>query len=171
MGELIRLFGSFTVFFLPPQTSLPPPLIGRSDGRLPPQSATNFSGFCWNRLCGISWSKEWWKYGQLLPPHPFFPKPSVSDCAQIQPFVVMRIQTHFKCIWVKLPWTYIFPKYCHFFCNFDTCFQALFALVLLFLLFLWVNHLCQSRENQVFDPSPQVRYLKTTSKHGRFWGF
>ena len=21
-------------------------------------------------------------------------------------------------IWVKLPWTYIFPKYCHFFCNF-----------------------------------------------------
>ena len=71
-------------------------------------------------------------------------------------------------IWVKLPWTYIFPKYCHFFCNFDTCFQALFALVLLFLLFLWVNHLCQSRENQVFDPSPQVRYLKKTSKHGRF---
>ena len=71
-------------------------------------------------------------------------------------------------IWVKLPWTYIFPKYCHFFCNFDTCFQALFALVLLFLLFLWVNHLCRSRENQVFDPSPQVRYLKKTSKHGRF---
>ena len=55
-----------------------------------------------------------------------------------------------------------------FFCNFDTCFQALFALVLLFLLFLWVNHLCQSRENQVFDPSPQVRYLKKTSKPGRF---
>ena len=78
MGELIRLFGSFTVFFLPPQTSLPPPLIGRSDGRLPPQSATNFSGFCWNRLCGISWSKEWWKYGQLLPPHPFFSKMTVT---------------------------------------------------------------------------------------------
>ena len=74
-------------------------------------------------------------------------------------------------IWVKLPWTYIFPKNCHFFCNFDTCFQALFALVQLFLLFLWVNHLCQSRENQVFDLSPQVRYLKKTSKHGRFWGF
>ena len=71
-------------------------------------------------------------------------------------------------IWVKLPWTYIFLKYCHFFCNFDTCFQALFALVQLFLLFLWVNHLCQSRENQVFDPSPQVRYLKKTSKPGRF---
>ena len=26
------------------------------------------------------------------------------------------------CIWVKLPWTYIFPKNCHFFCNFDTFF-------------------------------------------------
>ena len=74
-------------------------------------------------------------------------------------------------IWVKLPWTDIFPKNCHFFCNFDSCFQALFALVWLFQLFLRVNHMCHSRENQVFDPSPQVRYLKKTSKHGRFWGF
>ena len=71
-------------------------------------------------------------------------------------------------IWVKLPWTYIFPKKCHFFCNFDSCFQALFALVRLFQLFLRVNHMCHSRENQFFDPSPQVRYLKKTSKHGRF---
>ena len=73
-------------------------------------------------------------------------------------------------IWVKLPWTYIFPKNCHFFCNFETCFQALFALFRLFQLFLRVNHMCQSRENQVFDPSPQVRYLKSSSKHGQFWG-
>ena len=71
-------------------------------------------------------------------------------------------------IWVKFLKVYIFPKYCHFFCNFDSCFLALFALVLLFQLFLWVNHLCRSRENQVFDPSPQVRYLKKPSKHGRF---
>ena len=33
MGELIRLFGSFTLFFLPSQTSpRPPPLIAHSDG-------------------------------------------------------------------------------------------------------------------------------------------
>ena len=63
-------------------------------------------------------------------------------------------------IWVKFLKVYIFPKYCHFFCNFDSCFLALFALVLLFQLFLWVNHMCRSRENQVFDPSPQVRYLR-----------
>ena len=61
-----------------------------------------------------------------------------------------------------------FSKKLSLFCNFDSCFQALFALVLLFQLFLWVNHLCRSRENQVFDPSPQVRYLKKPSKHGRF---
>ena len=71
-------------------------------------------------------------------------------------------------IWVKFLKVYIFPKYCHFFCNFDSCFRALFALVRLFQLFLRVNHMCHSRENQVFDPSPQVRYLKKTSKHGRF---
>ena len=78
---------------------------------------------------------------------------------------------HIPYIRVKLPWTYIFPKNCHFFCNFDSCFQALFALVQLFQLFLRVNHMCRSRENQVFDPAVQVRYLKRTSKHGRFWGF
>ena len=72
-------------------------------------------------------------------------------------------------IWVKFLKVYIFPKYCHFFCNFDSCFLALFALVLLFQLFLWVNHMCQSRENQVFDPSSQVRYLKSISKHGQFY--
>ena len=31
-------------------------------------------------------------------------------------------------IWVKLPWTDIFPIFFHFFCNFDSCFQALFSL-------------------------------------------
>ena len=82
-----------------------------------------------------------------------------------------KVTMHWFSIWVKLPWTYIFPKFCHFFCNFDSCFRALFALVRLFQLFLRVNHMCHSRENQVFDPSPQVRYLKKTSKHGRFWGF
>ena len=66
-------------------------------------------------------------------------------------------------IWVKFLKVYIFPKYCHFFCNFDSCFRALFALVRLFQLFLQVNHMCHSRENQVFDPSPQVRYLKKNS--------
>ena len=74
-------------------------------------------------------------------------------------------------IWVKFLKVYIFPKYCHFFCNFDSCLRALFALVRLSQLFLRVNHMCRSRENQVFDPSPQVRYLKSISKHGRFWGF
>ena len=65
-------------------------------------------------------------------------------------------------IWVKFLKVYIFSKYCHFFCNFDSCFLALFALVQLFQLFLWVNHMCRSRKNQVFDPAPQVRYLKKT---------
>ena len=60
-------------------------------------------------------------------------------------------------VWVKFLKVYIFPKYCHFFCNFDSCFLALFALVRLFQLFLWVNHMCHSREKKVFDPSPQLR--------------
>ena len=53
-----------------------------------------------------------------------------------------------------------FSQILSLFCHFDSCFQALLALVLLFQLFLWVNHMCRSRENQVFDPSDQVRYLK-----------
>ena len=32
-------------------------------------------------------------------------------------------------IWVKLPWTDIFPKNCHFFLNFESCFQALFSVL------------------------------------------
>ena len=47
-------------------------------------------------------------------------------------------------IWVTLSWTDIFPKNCHFFCNFDSCFQPLFALVRLFQLFLQVNHMSRS---------------------------
>ena len=67
-----------------------------------------------------------------------------------------------KYIWVIFLKVYIFPKYCHFFCNFDSCFQALFALVLLFQLFLWVNHMCQSQENQVFDdPLPSLYWTFT----------
>ena len=50
-------------------------------------------------------------------------------------------------------------------------FSSTFFIVRLFQLFLRVNHMCRSRENHFFDPSPQVRYLKSTSKHGRFWGF
>ena len=47
-------------------------------------------------------------------------------------------------IWVTMSWTDIFPKNCHFFCNFDSCFQPLFALVRLFQLFLQVNHMSRS---------------------------
>ena len=74
-------------------------------------------------------------------------------------------------IWVKLSWTDIFSKSCHFFFNFNSCFWALLALSHLLRLIFLVNHVGRGRQNWFLDLPPHVRYLKTTSKHGWFGGF
>ena len=96
-----------------------------------------------------------------------------NKCWPSPPFAQWKLALHcfVDYIWVKLSWTDIFPKSCHFFFNFNSCFWALLALSHLLRLIFLVNHVGRGRQNWFLDLPPHVRYLKTTSKHGWFGGF
>ena len=98
----------YSVF--PSSPNIPPPSINWPLGRTP--SATVSNQFFWVLLEPALW--DFLKQGMAkvwatVPPTPLFLK-SDCDCAQIQPFVVMRIQTHFKCIYNYLSLAWIFSS-------------------------------------------------------------